>query len=97
MTNEKESRLSVGNTSAKTTSSDSEVTSKTPLQRKSKADTVYQNNMGAIVSSASASAPAETSDTPMTTSATASNMDEPGQANSLIVYVTDLLWYELID
>ena len=57
--------------------------------------------MGAIVSSASAPAPApapaETSDIPMTTSANASNMNEPGQANSLIVYVTDLLWCELND
>ena len=53
--------------------------------------------MGAIVSSASASAPAETFDISMTTSANASNMDEPGQANSLIVYVINLLWYELND
>ncbi len=53
--------------------------------------------MGAIVSSASASAPPETSDISMTISANASDMDEPGQANSLIVYVTDLLWYELND
>jgi hypothetical protein len=51
--------------------------------------------MGAIVSSASALAPAETSDISMTISSNASNMDESGQANSLIVYVTDLLWYEL--
>ncbi len=53
--------------------------------------------MGAIVSSASVSAPPDTSDTSMTIFANASNMDEPGQANSLIVYVIDLLWYELND
>jgi len=51
--------------------------------------------MGAIVSSASTLAPAETSDISMTMSANASDRDESGQASSLIVYVTDLLLYEL--
>jgi hypothetical protein len=95
MTNKKEGRHHCSVTSAETSSPEPTVPPYSPLRRRSKANTVHQNNMGAIVSSASALAPAETSDISMTISSNASNMDESGQANSLIVYVTDLLWYEL--
>jgi hypothetical protein len=97
MTNKKEGRHHCSVTSAETSSPEPTVPPYSPLRRRSKANTVHQNNMGAIVSSASASAPAETDGILMTTPENPNNMDESGHANSLIAYVTDLLWYKLID